>query len=174
MPTSKLPVEFVRVPADLIALAAVSPGLVCNLRPEQRPMRAGETADACERRLFLESLGDAFWLDSPTREFLKKLDHPVKVLMHFQGYGPTELGTAVIELQSSEWFYDYPKLHFVRPEGFEAIQGCPNFWGAFILALAVVPPETAIFARRDDTSRHYIELAQRLVQIPSPLSAAAF
>lgn len=161
MSTSKFPHGIAKVSPALIAYAAVCPGLVCNLRPHQRVAVPSD-------HVLLGS--DAVWVDEPVRVLLKSLVLPAKVLLHFQGYGVGDIGTAVVTITSIYWTDDgYPRLDFVRPPEFHGVYGCPNFWGAFILAIVPVPPETTEFARRDGTARRFIALARELVQLPAAM-----
>jgi hypothetical protein len=107
---------------------------------------------------------------APIAAFLEVLrtDTPVKVLLHFQGYGLT-IGTAVVEVRSVFFTDDaYPRLDFTHPSGMEAIYGCPNFWGAFILAIARVPSTAEICVQPDQDSRKFLALAEKLIPVATP------
>ena len=147
--TSKLPMELVLLPAGVISQLERIPGVYINLREEQR---SGSSVSA---------FGDGSFVDEPVYQFLKnKVVPPVKVALLFQGYGK-QVGAAVIELQSVYWdASDYPRLDFDHPPELSRIHGCPNFWGAFILAIAKVPQDTKVFAAADDDFQKFIELAK--------------
>ncbi|MFA4818482.1 MAG: hypothetical protein WC621_01435 [Patescibacteria group bacterium] len=134
------------------------PGMVWyNLRVEQRPHGQPrpkwrpyqDSDDVCEE----------------IHRFLRALPKGSKIALHFQGYG-TKVGTAVVQVENVYWTSDgYPRLDFKHPKGFEKINGCPNFWGAFILAIALVMPEVECFAQADPDAAEFKSLADRFVQL---------
>lgn len=142
MPTSKLPVEFVPVPRHLYILSGRLPGVCCNLRPEQRARE--------EMASGFEFMFESAFVHKPVLTFLKTLQPKTKVLMHFQGYGIKDHGTALVSINSIYWSEgDYPRLDFKHPPGFDTINGCPNFWGAFILAITLARDSDEEFAKAD-------------------------
>ncbi len=161
MPTSKLPVEIVDVPEVVIQFAASNPDVHCNVRPSQRPLPTDER----ERRHLALWGHDDGSLAAPIRSFLKGISSGARLAVHFQGFGP-EIGTAVMELRDTYWTReeDYPKLDFdysFEVGGkMEKIYGSQSFWGAFILAIALVGKTVKIHARPDPSSRHFIDIVR--------------
>ncbi len=148
----------------LIGYAQTNPNVLCNLRFEQRPVPSDESDFDRRVRALHYLTSDHSLVHEPVRQFLKALQPRSRVLLHFQGYGVEPLGTAVVEIQSIYWGRDddYPRLDFEHPKAFGRINGCPNFWGAFILAIALVSPSTEVFARRDRTGRAFIRMANQM------------
>lgn len=172
MPTSKEPVYTALVSDALIECAQTNPNVLCNLRFEQRPISPTETPGERIRRQVSRHFDDSLVYEL-VRQFLKSLPPRSKVLLHFQGYSIEPTGTAVVEVQSIYWGKDddYPRLDFEHPEAFKRIHGCPNFWGAFILAIALVPPSTEVSARRDRTGNAFIRMANQMAIPIVPISA---
>ncbi|MFZ1626622.1 MAG: hypothetical protein WAT81_02340 [Candidatus Moraniibacteriota bacterium] len=162
MPTSKAPGHTRLVSDALIGYAEANPAVLCNLRFGQRPIPPDETDFDRRVRETHHLISDQSLVYEPVRQFLKALPCGSKVLLHFQGYGAERLGTAVVAMQSIYWTSeDYPRLDFEHPPVFDSVNGCPNFWGAFILAIAAVPAHTEVFACRDRTSLAFLHLAKR-------------
>lgn len=162
MPTSKEPVYTALVSDRIIAHAQVNPDIRCNLRFEQRPVPPDETGFERKVRALHHRTSDHSLVYEPVRQFLKALQSGSRVLLHFQGYSANEIGTAMVVVDSIYWTHgdDYPRLDFKRPEGFDQIHGCPNFWGAFILAIVgVKSPRGPVFACEDKTGVLFMNLA---------------
>lgn len=141
MATSKLPVDWVMVPEKLYGFRNQFPGVHLNLRLPQRAQREMERH---------EWPGDDIYVHKPVKMFLETLQTNSKVLMHFQGYGATDVGTALITVNSIYWTQDpYPRLDFKKSPEFLKINSCPNFWGAFILAITKADSSHDEFARED-------------------------
>lgn len=171
MPTSKEPAHTAWVSEALIMCARANPNILCNLRFGQRPIPPGETDFDRRVRETHYLISDQPLVHEPVRLFLKSLQPGSKVVMHFQGYGAELLGTAVVKVESIFWTREgYPRLDFEHSKAFERINGCPNFWGAFILAIALAPPSTGVFARRDRTGRAFVRMANRMAISISTLS----
>lgn len=138
MAMCKYPRAEVVVPASLIRLVKEMPELHCNLRLGQRPTFSGDRLVA---QMLAESLeGRNEWIHQPFGQALRALQLPSKVLLYLQGVTAEELGTALVEITSIYWTPDhYPRLDFVRPEGFEQISPGPYFWGGFVLAMLTFP-----------------------------------
>ncbi len=160
MPTSKLPVRDVLVPASVIAFAADRPNVGVNLRYQQRT--AGEQQKDRYRG------DDAFVYDASAGVVLASLRPGTKFLMLFQGYGNERLGVACVELTGGYGIGTNGciRLDFNRPRVVGEIQGeHSNFWAPFILAVMIVDPATEVFAEEDDLSgTKFIEHATRLYQ----------
>jgi len=149
--SSKFPSHWVNVPEVLIQLAERDRRVHCNLRPHQRqkpePVKEGYAAK---------------WHDgytvNPIMPFLKGVILPCSVAIHFQGYG-SETGSAIILLKGVTWGDgDYPRLDFEQPEGMSRIHGCPNFWGAFVLAIARVDEHAVPQCHQDAACHRFIDL----------------
>jgi hypothetical protein len=155
MATSKRPVDFIPVPQKIIELSKLDSRILCNLRPEQR---SGEEAKRSYR-------SDDYWMHTPVNVFLKNMVPGTKVIIHFQGYGPEKSGTAIVQVNSILWAFssDYPRLDFIHPEVMKEIHGCPNFWGAFILAIAKVSSQAILFAKKDDDAEVFVESVSKPV-----------
>jgi hypothetical protein len=148
MASSKLPVDFILVPQKIIELSKLDPRIFCNLRPEQR-LRDSED---------IRRSPDCY-MYTPVNDFLKNIVSGTKVIIHFQGYGADKSGTAIVQINSMLWTMvgEYPRLDFLHSESFQEINGCPNFWGAFILAIAKVSNKAKPFAQRDDDAEIFIQ-----------------
>lgn len=162
MPTSKLPVEepfFVH--EAIVSLSRKNPTIFCNLHPLQRPddQKPGRWDWYCDR----------VWVYKPVEKFLgrvapKEGDPKPKIALFFKGYG-TQIGTAVVELERVYWDSNgYPRLDFVHPIEMKRLHGCPNFWGAFILAIAKVRDDTEVFAIEDPEGLKFIEIAEKFAE----------
>lgn len=165
MATSKLPNDFVVLPEETITTLARIPGVCINLRPSQsRLIQLSVVLSNEGKRLVF---GDGFFIDTPVYWFLKNLPIPTMVVILFQGHRKRDVGTAVIEITNVLWTWggeNYPRLDFEQPPGFDEIHGCPNFWGAFILAIARVGAETKTFATPDPDFQSFIRLVE--TQVP--------
>lgn len=176
MPSSKFPFDYVPVPENLIQLARTRPqDVVCNLRPEQRPEFAGfqtwpkERQREAQRTCLLQ--GDGLHLHDSVRFFLQELVRPSLIVIHFQGYDE-KVGTVIVELRNIYWARGldptrpYARLDFDHPARMESVNGCPNFWGAFILAVARAPGLTPSFVE-DPTSDAFARMVRELYPVPS-------
>ncbi len=154
MPSSKLPTDFILVPQKIIELSRLDPRILCNLRPEQRPKDSEEVRRSPD-----------CWMHIPVNDFLKNIIPGTKVIMHFQGYGADKSGTAIVQINSMLWTMvgEYPRLDFLHSESFQEINGCPNFWGAFILAIAKVSNKAKTFEQRDDDAEIFIQSVSKPV-----------
>jgi len=154
MASSKLPVDFVLVSQSLIDFAKANLRVHCNIRPWQLNPKC--------RLMF-----DSEVMDPGVMKYLKHFAQPGdRILLHFQGYGKKDIGTAVVELTGILWAdqppWQYPRLDFKHPAEMEDINGCPNFWGAFILAIAWVPAEAPLMCSRDADATTFMRLAAEL------------
>ncbi len=158
MASSKEPRHYVMISASLAAFINQYPGMAWyNLRVEQRLHG--------QPRPKFQPYQDSDDVCEEVRRFLKALPKGSKIALHFQGYGD-EVGTAVVQVENVYWTDDdYPRLDFKHPTGFEKINGCPNFWGAFILAIALVMPESECFAEADPNASVFMNLARKFVQL---------
>ncbi len=154
MASSKVPVEWVTINPWQYNRARRYPGVYCNLRPHQRAKKE------MEESLWLS---DDIFVHEPVRRFLQALTPPCQVLMHFQGYGADKVGTALVSLDRVFWTSEpYPRLDFKHPPKFDLINGCPNFWGAFILMIAAAPGTHEEFAKADFRGEHFFEMLNEL------------
>jgi hypothetical protein len=153
MPTSMFPGQCLNVPKKIIRLSEANSVVLCNLRPGQR--EKPKTED--EKLKFRISLiYDKVWVYEPLRTFLKEMLFPTKIALLYQGYGKDIL-TSVINLESVYWTNEaYPRLNFHHPRLMNRFIG-PNFWGAFILAIAKVPKKTKIFSIEDPKSQEFVK-----------------
>ena len=160
MATSKLPNQEAAVPANIIDLSMKLPSFIfCNLRLRQRSART------TTRRLpiFFSDKDEVY--DS-VHQFLRNLQPNTKVALLFQGYAKDKIGTAIVNIEKVFWTDDgYPRLDFKHPKELEEIHGCPNFWGAFILAIGAVKPETECFADADPDAWKFHELKDYFISI---------
>jgi hypothetical protein len=176
MASSKFPFDYVPVPENLIQLSRARPQEVaCNLRPEQRPEFAGyltwsrERKEEAQRNCYLQ--GDGFHLHDSVRSLLRGLAKPSLIAIHFQGYDE-KVGTVIVELKNIYWAHDlnpllpYARLDFEHPSGMESVNGCPNFWGAFILAVACAPDRKPSFIE-DPTGDAFARVVRELNPVPS-------
>ncbi len=154
MASSKLPVDFIPVPQKIIELSKQDSRILCNLRPEQRPKGSEEIRRSPD-----------CWMHIPVNDFLKNIAPGKKVIMHFQGYGADKSGTAIVQINSMLWTMvgEYPRLDFLHSESFQEINGCPNFWGAFILAIAKVSSQAILFAKKDNDAEVFVESVSKPV-----------
>ncbi|MCX6720518.1 MAG: hypothetical protein NTW11_01815 [Candidatus Staskawiczbacteria bacterium] len=140
MPTSKLPVELAAIPKAVFELSWREPRVICNSQMVNAP-RPLKNWNTC---------GDSEFMNPCVTEFLSGLKLPATVALCFQGYGKRNIGTAVIRLESIYWTDEgrpgYPRLDFAHPKAMSQVNGCPNFWGAFILALFKLDDSTEVFA----------------------------
>ncbi|MGC9603613.1 MAG: hypothetical protein ABSF47_04065 [Minisyncoccia bacterium] len=166
MASSKLPVYFIPVPEKILNFAKQHTEVLCNLRPGQREEVPAVTEMEIRRKKLEQlkaSFGDDYWVDKPVQDFLRTVStkirqgaRSVRVVLHFQGYGEEAVGTAVVDITNILWAEDdYPRLDFVHPAPMQEIHGCPNFWGAFILAIAPVNSEV-LFAKPDRTGEEFM------------------
>lgn len=161
MVSSKFPIDFVHVSEALIRLSQTNTKVHRNIRPWKIHPKYRLAFD-----------GD--YMDPVLRTYCKEFLQPHdRILLHFQGYGE-ETGTAIIELL---YIYigerDYPRLDFHHPPEMVEIHGCPNFWGAFILAMARVPPDTPIMCAPDADGSIFIRLAEELTpKVKQPTTPA--
>lgn len=162
MATSKLPSQFTKLSDGLPETLSGIRGVFVNWIPPEGPWPDTQTGEKGTREVW----GDGIFVSYGVYWFLKGLATrlPVKVLLLFKGYGKEPIGVAVVEVTNIYWTSDdYPRLDFEHLLAFSEINGCPNFWGAFILAIAKVSPETRIFAAEEDlTCDKFIELAREL------------
>ncbi len=176
MASSKFPFDYVPVPENLIQLARVRrEEVACNLRPEQRPEFAGyatwpkEQQEEAQRTCLLQ--GDGFHLYDGVRFFLQELVKPSLISIHFQGYDE-KVGTVIVELRNIYWARDldptrpYARLDFDHPAGMEKVNGCPNFWGAFILAVARVSGREPAFIE-DPTGEVFANMVREANPVPA-------
>lgn len=154
MPSSKLPTDFILVPQKIIELSKLDPRIICNLRPEQRLKDSEDIRRSPD-----------YWMHIPVNDFLKNIIPGTKVIIHFQGYGADKAGTAIVQINSMLWTMvgEYPRLDFLHSESFQEINGCPNFWGAFILAIAKVSNKAKPFAERDDDVEIFMQSVSKPV-----------
>ncbi|MDD2786060.1 MAG: hypothetical protein PHS79_04190 [Patescibacteria group bacterium] len=153
MASSKFPIDFVDVSQTLIEFAKTDFRIHCNIRPWQKQPNS---------RPFLVHDGEI--MDPSIIMYCKDFVQPHDfLLLHFQGYGEAT-GTAVIEIQHV-YIGDggYPRLDFEHPPEMKEIYGCPNFWGAFILAIARVPPGTPAMCMPDPDGGAFIRKATELL-----------
>ena len=150
MASSKYPNEWVLVNRELIALAQKNTAVICNLRP-------GQKAEGNPRYEW-PGAGSGAPCTKGILDFARTLSQGTKILLHFQGYG-YEVGTACVVVSSLVWNGEgFPRFNFARPDGFSEINGCPNFWGTFILAAARAPEGTVVFAMPDEHAQEFIRL----------------
>lgn len=157
MASSKEPHNYVMISVKLAEFVKQYPGMAWyNLRVEQRPHG--------QPRPKLQPYQDSDDVCEEVQRFLRALPKGSKIALHFQGYG-TEVGTAVVQVENVYWTSDdYPRLDFKHPEGFDKLMG-PNFWGAFILAIAMVMPESECFFQDDPNASVFMSLAGKFVQL---------
>ena len=143
----ELPEKWVILPEEIVNLLVRIPGVCVNLRPVQWTVPAA----------WVNNNGNLVY--STVRDFLKKISAPLKVVILFQGDGE-EIITAVVELSKiTRWAVgDYPKLDFTRPAEMSKMFSCPEFWGAYILAIAKMPAEMETFAIKDPTLQTFMNL----------------
>ena len=162
MPSSMFPVETRLIPQELIALSQELPAVLANLRRQQRPIAPNESDHEKRMREWAWKYMDGATVYQPVTDFLHKLPKRAKVLMCFQGYRVEDIGTAVIEIESIFWTNEkYPRLDFLHSKKLQQIHGCPNFWGAFILAIMKIPDETQLFTKQDADFSEFIRRARK-------------
>jgi|GEM_PF-2505713 len=146
--------DGVLVPQAILDLSKVNPGVYVNRPPEQRLVKPAYRSDYYYR----------VFIDEPMRRYLKTLTQlPKQLLLHFRGYG-RQVGTVIIELKSIYWTIDddqYCRLDFKHPEEMGSLNGCPNFWGAFILAIAPVS-ESRNFCAADPDGSEFVRLYREI------------
>ncbi|HEX9503299.1 MAG TPA: hypothetical protein VF974_03160 [Patescibacteria group bacterium] len=155
MVTSMLPGHFVMVPERVVNFCQQQPHVHSNRRLVQRPERVP--------RIITH---DGIFVEERMRIFLKSLSLPAPVVMLFQGYGREDIGTTVILLKSIHWFGtldDYPRLDFDHPPLLKQIHGCPDFWGAFIMAMAQVPYQK--FCAADPEGLQFIRICTEAIRM---------
>ncbi len=161
MSTSKFPHHVAPVSEALMQFSKACPYVFCNFRPRQRAALLDESVSIeYPREGMFDGYHDSDWIYDPVRQFLRVLSPGCKVLLHFQGYGDQDIGTAVIEMRGAWWSNGYPRLDFEHPKGFDRINGCPNFWGSFILAIMNVPSDATIAVRKDRDAETFIRSAE--------------
>jgi len=157
MATSKLPNYFVNR-EELVGLVGNIPGVAVNQFKRNLGfcIQLGKHGPrkACGDSVFVSY--DVYW-------FLKQLALPARVALLFQGYELRDIGVVVVEVRNIFWTAgreEYPRLDFDHPTAMRGINSCPNFWGAFILAIAKVPPDLMICTESDPTFRIFAELVK--------------
>jgi len=157
MASSKVYDEGVLVPDAIMKLFRTQPRVYVNPPIEQRlgPV-PGYISD------------DRIWVDEPMREFLRALGPqlPKPMLLHFRGYG-RQTGTAIVNLERIYWTRvpeEYCRLDFKHPEEMRRLHGCPNFWGAFILAMMPVS-EFKEFCVEDLDGREFVRLCGEAIKV---------
>jgi hypothetical protein len=167
MASSKVYVDDgVLVPDTIMELFRVQPRVYINPPIEQRPGPAPR-----------HIVNDRIWVDEKMRDFLKALEPqlPKPVLLHFRGYG-RETGTAIINLESIYWtnhVEEYCRLDFKHPEEMHRLHGCPNFWGAFILAMMPVS-EFKDVCVEDLDGREFVRLCDEAIKAQAGGAMDAF
>jgi len=166
MATSKLPVEWVPVPREVIDLARRhcregNPLVVCNLRPDQRPQPSTPDEESWQRA---RAGSDEWFVDDSVKRFLRNIRPNTRVILLFQGYG-LGVGTAIVQINSVFNPGGCSRLDFARPKGFGKIHGCLNFWAPFILAIVRVNPrsDAELFAVREKNgkAKRFISIVER-------------
>ena len=158
MATSKLPNDLVSR-KRISELVRNTPGVVVN-NINKRNFHSCVQFGGHGRR---EVYGDSVFVSYEVYWFLKKLILPARIALLFQGYEVRDIGVAVVEVRNIYWTggnEEYPRLDFNHPTAMQEIHGCPNFWGAFILAIAKVPPDTKIMADKDPQFAIFAELVK--------------
>lgn len=104
-----------------------------------------------------------FYVHFPLREFLDSLGRGAKILIHFQGRGRNDIGTAVISVDDIGWVREEncPYLILEDPKALRPIHDSLVLWATFILAIALVPFPNEVPVMRDDDDAEFIRLATR-------------
>lgn len=155
MASSKHYFDQVRVPLAVMELFRAQPMVFVNRPPEQRTNIPTSPPP----------YGDRIWVDEDMRQFLKSVEPllPMPMLLHFRGYG-TQVGTVIITLKAVSWTNDweeFPRLDFEHPEAMKVVNGCPNFWGSFILAMAPLG-QYSDFGAEDPEGREFVRLYEQM------------
>jgi hypothetical protein len=167
MGSSKVYVDDgVLVPDAIMELFRAQPRVYVNPPIEQRPGPAPQYI-----------VNDRIWVDETMRGFLKALEPqlPKPVLLHFRGYG-RETGTAIINLESIYWTFgveEYCRLDFKHPDEMQRLHGCPNFWGAFILAMMPVSEYKDVCVE-DPDGREFVRLCDEAIKAQTGGAMDAF
>ncbi len=158
MASSKLPLEWISVPDNLIGLSTKFEKLHCNLRPDQR-----RSAEDTEELRHSTTYFDGLFIQLRLRKFLRSLEgQTLRLAIHFQGYSKSSgVGTMVVVATPREISDEYFRLDFERNARIDSIYGCPNFWAGFILALCPVSDKTEIGAAGDLDAKFFIRLVER-------------
>ncbi|MDD5068145.1 MAG: hypothetical protein PHS53_02980 [Candidatus Pacebacteria bacterium] len=155
MGSSKDPQDEVSVPAKVVTFAKENVAVCCNFPVQQRvppPTR-------------IECWSSTVQIDTLIWAFLRTVDpettgKPARIALLLRGYG-TEVGTVVADLTHILFCQcDVPRLDFVHPPEMAKINGCSNFWGPFILALAKVKDDTKLFGTEDKEGEKFIDVVR--------------
>jgi hypothetical protein len=167
MASSKFPNELVPVPQGLIDINHKLPDVYLNLRPRQRRLDTPEEVvdqrehDGCDGYLIQHRLREYLRSYSAEAASPSRRELPRKFVLLFQGYS-TETASTIIFLQAVTFCSDdYPRLDFEHSALVKKVYGCPNFWGAFILAIAPASCLQPFTEKLDPYGSHFVELVKR-------------
>ncbi len=139
MASSKNPQEAIFVPNEIIAIAAKRPEIVCNLRPNQRPIKENETEEEKRFRQIEEGLFDTWFFYRPLKDFFRGVKPGERLILVCQSFGE-DIFTFITDIEKIYWADNhYPRIDFKkRPRIVYNHFGHSNLWGGFLLAVARV------------------------------------
>lgn len=140
------------VPQEIIDFTKDNPNILCNLGPEQRPLPIvkGLVLD-------LDIATNRIWVYEPVMDFLKTIKERERVLILLNALD-NKTKTGVLDIEQVFWDgCGYPRLDFDWKEG----EWKFHLWGAFIMAIARVKPDTKIFLRKDPQFKIFKKLIER-------------
>ncbi len=158
MPTSMLPNVVAAVSDRLIDIAAECSSVHLNVRPRQDEWSAAQKKGGYE---WFDHERNDHLLSENIAPFLRELKQGDRVVVHCQGVDASRAGTFVTIIHEIREFHgDNFRLFFPQPPDFWRAFQAPNFWAAFILAIARVREDCPLFCAGDKPTLHF----QRIVR----------